>query len=341
MHTPQNEQANAPQQETESNFWAAVPENDAVCVELERGGEGLTEIYIDREACPTEFSFKMLVKKMYGGGRYKAVMRNPDTKCFMRILSFSLSGVPKLEAGEEKPQAKESESLASLMMQMQERSDARMEKILEKMADKPAAPDAFSMFKEAALILRDNGTTPPPQKSLVEQMKELREAADLMGMSGGNKEEAGFGWVKDIVMEFGGAMAAAALAKGEEAPALEAAAPVTADPKTTMVEKLKLLLLGMVQLADCKVAPGDIVEKIKVQAGEHWPSLLAVIQRPDAVDMAAQLVPQVVNHREWFEGFRAAVLGDKKQGGTGGRIGSKPAGGSGKKPAKRRAVANG
>lgn len=330
-------------------WWASAVECEEVTVTLRRREDGeekfLERFHISPETMPTIDDLEDAVNERHGGGIYFAIVAGERGQ-FAKRVKLSISGLPKRQAAEEKPQAKEAEGLGALLMQMQERSDARFEKILEKMADKPSGDDELTRLERYAGIFSKNAQpVQKAEKSLIEQAMEKQILRFMEDGMGAPKEEAGFGWVKDLVMQFGPALVAASTGQAGDETAVAVTAP---DGQDAVMNKLSLLLAGMVQLAGYAVPPEATVEKIKAQAGAHWPALLAVIQRPDAVDMAAQLVPAVTNHRAWFEDFKAAVLGGPKKveviGGVNGRRGGTDKAASSaldnaKRPARRKANA--
>lgn len=329
---------------TVDGWWAASSEAEHEQTVTLRRRENGSEPLLDRftvapETMPTFEDFEFSVKERFGGGLFVAVISGKSGQ-FGKRIPFAIAGLPKREAGQEdKNSGGGLEGLAAILMKNQEASEARVMAVLEKMSEKPATPDAFTMFKEAASILRDNGTTPPQQKTLLEQIREAREAAELMGLSGKPEGDEGGNWANNLIATFGPALMGGLSAPADAGDEGDDTAPAE-DAQAQALGKLKLLLTSMVQLAEFEVIPAKAVAGIEKKAGAYWPMLQQIIQRPDAVALAEQMVPAVASHRAWFEAFRAAVIGGPvSEGGEGGSTGKKPAGS--KKPAasnKPRAV---
>lgn len=317
-------------------WWAASTDADHEQTVTLRRRENGSEPLLDRftvapETMPTFEDFEFSVKERFGGGLYVAVITGKSGQ-FGKRIPFAIAGLPKREAGQEdKNSSGGLEGLAAILMKNQEASEARMMAVLDKMSEKPAAPDAFELMEKAANILNRNGAAPAPQKSLLEQLQELRTAAELMGLS--SKPEGGddSGWAKELIGMFGPALMGGLSAPADTGEEDDDALPAE-DAQAQALGKLKLLLTSMVQLAEFEVIPAKAVAGIEKKAGQYWPMLQQIIQRQDAVALAEQMVPAVARHRAWFEQFRAAVIGGPgSEGGEGGSTGKKPAGT--KKPA--------
>ena len=325
-------------------WWAASSEAEHEQTVTLRRRENGSEPLLDRftvapETMPTFEDFEFSVKERFGGGLYVAVITGKSGQ-FGKRIPFAIAGLPKREAGqEEKNSSGGLEGLAAILMKNQEASEARMMAVLDKMTEKQEAPDAFELFDKVAGLLGKTGAAPAPQKSLVEQMRELREGAEMMGLTGKPEGDEGGNWANNLIATFGPALMGGLSAPAE--PGDEGDDPAPAEvAQAQALGKLKLLLTSMVQLAEFEVVPAKAVAGIEKKAGQYWPMLQQIIQRPDAVALAEQMVPAVASHRAWFEAFRAAVIGGPvSEGGEGGSTGKKPAGS--KKPAasnKPRAV---
>lgn len=297
---------------TESNFWASVPENDAVCVELERGGEVLTEVYIDREACPTEFSFKMLVKKLYGGGRFRAVMRDSDTKRFIRTLSFSVAGVPIVEKEQERHQPAQSGELAAILAAMQQQNQAVLA-TLEKIGSGTSMKDALAMIADVQKI---NGSGRSSLEGLREFMEFKTLARELAGEEAAPKAD-GFAELLKIAAPLLGevvkqgteqerlkaalALKKAQLAAGKTAPA---AAPKR-EPLPPEVAEQLAQLLDVAGLMPAEELAAVVAEQLDDEQAQ------AVVDAIDGTDWMAQLIeqePRAKDHAEWLETFAAKLL---------------------------------
>lgn len=310
-------------------WWAASTDADHEQVTLYRK-EGNTECLLDRftvtpDQYPTLEDFQLEVKKSFGGGVYVAAIRGERGQFAMR-QTFAIAGTAKREASEEKQTAGGLSDLAAVLLKSQEASEARLLAVLEKLSEKPEAPDAFALMEKAAAILHRNGAAPTPAKSLVEQLQEMRTAAGLMGLTDRTDEgESGGNWAKDLIGAFGPVLMNGMSGQGQ-LDHEDQAEPTAASEQEQALNKLKILLASMVQLAEFEVIPAKAVAGIEKKAGPHWQMLKQIIQRDDAVTLAGQMVPAVEKHREWFEAFRAAVIGEPA-GGKSGSTGKNTAGG--------------
>lgn len=310
-----------------SGWWAASSDaghEQVSLYEVLNGRESLLEVMtVTVDDFPSLEDFKIEVKRIFGGGIYVAAVRGPGGT-FAKRPQFAISGRPirdKAEEGQPVGQVGSVDRLAELIAQ----GNQNMLAMLAKMAEKPEAPDAFEMMERAATILHRNGAAPTPTKSLVEQLQEMRSAASLMGLTERTDAEEGGSWAKDLITAFGPALMGSMGGQGhiESETGDEA---VTVSEQEQALQKLKILLASMVQLAEFEVIPTKAVIGIEKKAGPYWPMLKQIIQRDDAVTLAGQMVPAVENHREWFEAFRAAVIGEPA-GGKSGSTGKNTAGG--------------
>lgn len=331
---------NVNENEKVGGWWAASSDaghEQVNLYEVVNGRESLLEVMtVTLEDFPTLEDFKIEVKRLFGGGIYVAAVRG-ERGTFAKRPQFAISGRPIREKAEEAQQSSQVSGLDRLA-EVIASGNANVMAVLAKMNEKPEAPDAFELMEKAATILNRNGAAPAPQKSLLEQLQELRTAAELMGMTGKPEGEEGGSWAKDLVggllpafmAGMGGGAGGGDLAglDDDETPAEQ---PPAQDAQAVMLAKLKLLLTSMVQMAELEVTTARAIAVIEKKAAAYWPMLKSVIQRPDALTMAAQMVPAVSEHQQWFSAFRDAVMGVTVEGGKGGSTGRKP--GSGKKPA--------
>ena len=318
-------------------WWAASSDADHEQTVTLRRRENGSEPLLDRftvspETMPSFEDFEFSVKERFGGGLYVAVIAGQRGQ-FGKKIPFAIAGLPKREAtpDEGRSQGNGLEGLAAILMKNQEASESRMMAVMERLADKPAAPDAFDMFDKVAGILGRTGATPVPQKSLVEQMQELRQGAELMGLTGKPEGDEGSGWAKDLFAAFAPVAAGMMTQGGGGADIEHDPETPAADPQANALHMLRVLLVSMVQLAEFEVTTEKAVEGITRKAGAHWPMLEQVIQRPDALALAAQMVPAVAEHQEWFENFRTFVMTGGKKETSNGTTGGKQA--ARKKPA--------
>lgn len=329
MQTPQTNG----EENVTAGWWAASSDaghEQVSLYEVVNGRESLLEVMtVTLEDFPTLEDFKIEVKKIFGGGIYVAAIRGPNG-VFAKRPQFAISGRPIREKAED-TQAPGQVSGMDRLAEVIAAGNANVMAVLAKMAEKPSGDDELARLEKYAAIVNRNTQPPAPvEKSMLEKAME-KKFLEFMetGLGGGGGDDSG--WAKELIGMFGpalmGALPAPASAdeEGSETPPAE-------DAQAQALGKLKLLLTSMVQLAEFEVVPAKAVAGIEKKAGQYWPMLQQIIQRPDAVALAEQMVPAVASHRAWFEAFRAAVIGGPvSEGGEGGSTGKKPAGS--KKPA--------
>lgn len=305
-----------PEESRVAKFWAALPANDGVTAALwrfvEKGQpEFLERYFITTETYPDEYAFYAEVKAEHGGGKYELRVTNPDGSWVSRP-TFCIGGKPKRDTGESAATAPAQTDIATLIMQMQDRADTRQEKLLEKLAGNSGTDELDRLEKYSSILNKGQQTPQEKEKSLIEKVIEKKFLA-FLDMEGGGKPEGEFDWVKDLAGTLVPGLLQGMMSGKPGAPEVAAAvAEIPPDEQAQLLQKLALLLKGMVQLAGFNVPAGDenTVAKIREQAGNYWPVLEQMIQAPDVVDTAANLVPEILQHREWFECFRLAVIGE-------------------------------
>lgn len=320
---------------SESVWWASVDNNTQdQTVFLSRKDAGLwcllDRISVDQETTPTLEDFKFSIKELHGGGIYEATIRTPKGQLVKRI-PFSLAGLPKRQ--EEQPKIAESstDKLIALMMDSNRQANERLEKILEKVAAKPEKPeiDPFELMERAANILSKNGATPTPQKSLVEQITELKTAADLIGLGslGGGGDGGGDSWgsLAAAIVPFTEMMKENTinerlklemqqqqLKKQQAQPKQALAAPVAHvnDGRTQFLANLKGILAQVMpyveQGADPEAVGVALVNILKSDADKA--TLYDFLNREDALSDMARLEPKVNEYWDWFSQLANAVL---------------------------------
>lgn len=337
-----------------TTFWAALPADDAVSAALwrlvERGQpEFLGKYFLTLGAYPDEYAFYDEVKADHGGGKYELRVTTPGGQWTAKP-SFCIGGKPKRDE-EEKTVATGSgtDRMADLIAQGQRNTEALLARILEK----PSGDDELARLERyAAIVTKNQQPVQPAEKSFIERAVEKQFLSFMENGMGAQKEEAGFGWIMEAANAFGPTLMAKLMEGGATgaAPAQTATAatqPAAIEDQAAVLQRIKNMLVGMVQLAAYKTPiDANTVQILKEQAGENWEKLANVIRQPQVVDMAAQLVPEVKNHRAWFEKLRAQVMSEEseqKQGAAGGSTTRKPAVKAAKKPAvgAGKKVANG
>lgn len=318
-------------------WWAASSDaghEQVNLYEVVNGRESLLEVMtVTLEDFPTLEDFKIEVKRLFGGGIYAAVIRGQNGT-FGKRPTFAISGRPIREKAEETTQAGQGNGIDRIA-EVIAAGNANVMAVLAKLAEKPAGngmTETLGMVEQVAAILGKTATPPAPaEKSMIERAMEKQFLAFMEKGLGGGAGEEGTDWARELFSAFA-PVAAGMMTQGGAGADLEHD-PVTpaADPQANALHKLRLLLASMVQLAEFEVTTAKAVEGIRKKAGEYWPMLEQVIQRPDALEMAAQMVPAVAEHLDWFEDFRTFVMTGGKKETSNGTTGGKQA--ARKKPA--------
>ncbi len=316
------------------DWWASV-DNDSqdqtvFLYRKEAGQNGLLDKFsVSPDYMPTFEDFQLCVKEAHGGGIYEARIVTPKGQ-FLKRLPFVILGLPKKQAepmAQVAPVQQESglEKVLAVIVQqnqqMQQNFLAGLQAIsqnIAQIAQKPAE-DPLVMVERVANVLGKTGATPQPQKTLVEQITELKTAADLIGLGGGSGGDSD-NW---------GSLAAALV-------------PLTEMMKeNTVNERLKLEIAAnqqkakqqqqaqMVQaqttkknefLSNLKGVLSQIVTYVEqgAQASAVAQGLLGIVpdkgqlydflSREEALADMAKLEPKVDTHWDWFAELANEVL---------------------------------
>lgn len=314
-------------------WWASVDSHTDQTIFLYRkeGGQWslLDKLSVDEETMPTLEDFKFSVKELHGGGIYEAAIRTPKGQLAKRI-HFSLSGLPKRP--EEKPvEAAKSttdnslEQIIGLLAQQNQQTQQMLltglEKLGEKIAQKPEI-DPFVFLERASNILGKAGATPAPQKSLVEQITELKTAADLIGLGGlGGTGEDSWGSLAAALVPLTEMMKENTInerlklklakksqeqkAQAQQAQAKQTAAPINS--QATLMAEFKPVLTQILPLAEQNQDPVAVAEAILKIAPDHN-QLNEFLRRDDALAIMADLEPKVTDYWDWFTYLANAML---------------------------------
>lgn len=299
---------------------------------MEGGKEALLGKYdISPETAPSFEDFQLAVKEEHGGGIYLAVLRTPLGQ-FVDRMQFGLSGLPKRQAepapvAQAAPAESGMDKVMAMMLENQRRSDERLTMILERIGEQmqqKAIPepkvDPFEMLERAANLLGKTGATPPPPKTLLEQVKELKEGAELLGLTGVGKGGEGSdpwgaltalaGPLMEVVKEgtvndrlkLQLAMDRQKAAAGQPAPAAAQVQPATAGQFQALLAGFAPVLPQLVQAAAGGHPAAQVAgHLLGIVPAADVPTLRTFLERDSALSELENIAPEIANHFEWFE----------------------------------------
>lgn len=333
MQTLNEEIKNEGQGNEQLNTWWASGKNAGSAYQvvflsrMEGGKEALLGRYdISPETAPSFEDFQLAVKEEHGGGIYIAALRTPQGT-FIDRMQFGLSGLPKRHQEQAAAPAAPAESgmdkIMAMMLENQRRSDERLTLILERIGEqiqqKPEPqPDPFLMFERAASFLSAKGATPPPPKTLLEQMLEVKQVGEMMGLTGGRADTASDGWgaltalagpLMEVVKE-GTVNDRLKLqlaldrqkAAGQPAPAIAQAATTAAGDFQALLAGFAPVLPQLVQAAAGGHPAAQVAAHLLgIVPAADVPTLRTFLDRDTALAEMMNLAPDIANHFEWFE----------------------------------------
>lgn len=318
----------AEQHEQATGWWASEDGDGSQTVFVYRkegGTQSILDRYtIDPESMPTLEDFQFAIKEQHGGGVYEAVIRTPGGQMVKRI-PFSIAGLPKRQA-EPAPAATAApvengmDKLLAVMLDNQRRSDERLMLVLEKLGEqRQEQPDPLVMVERVAGLLGKTGATPTPPKTLLEQMLEVKQVGELMGLTGGAKGGEGTdGWgaltalagpLMEVVKE-GTVNDRLKLqlaldrqkAAGQPAPAITQAPPAAAGQFQALLTGFAPVLPQLVQAAtEGHPAAQVAAHLLGIVPAADVPTLRMFLDRDSALAEMMNLAPGIADHFEWFE----------------------------------------
>lgn len=322
--------------------WWASDEGDGsqtVFVYRKEGGaQSILDRYtIDPETMPTLEDFQFAIKEQHGGGVYEAVIRTPGGQMVKRI-PFSIGGLPKRQvepvpAMAPAPADSNMDKLLTVILDSQRRSEERMLQVLEKLADRQAEPvaapaDPFLMFERAANFLSAKGATPPPPKTLLEQMLEVKQVGELMGLgSGGGGTDTGWGSLATMITPLAEMMKESTVndrlklqlalsRQKQQAPAQPAALPAktatpapAASPFSALLTGFAPVLPQLVEAAQAGHAAAEVAGHLmQIVPTDDRAALRAFLDREEALADMTAMAPGIENHFEWFAELANALI---------------------------------
>lgn len=325
-------------------WWAENDGNEHQEVMLYRI-EGTTESLLGRmtvtqETTPTIEDFQIEVKREFGGGVYIAAIRGVAGQ-YRRRVRFAVAGFPKREAeqaAQPQPQGGELGEVIRLLMSQQQASEARMLAALEKLGAKPAEADPFSMVERVAGILSKVGGAPIPQKSMIEQMNELKAVSDFMeSMKGGSGEQDGWmGLIGQLPSLIEMAKQGQSVPQpGQPMTAVAAQVPAAPVMSGAAMEQLKTLVGALLPYAEAKAEPATIAATL-IERAPDAAALQAFAARPDAVELLLMLEPRAKPYAGWFRSLANELSGYECDDGNGNGIAGRPTADQASQPSARR-----
>lgn len=284
-----------------------------------------------------DYTFSQLctrIREDHGTGLYKVQGRNAKGH-------FKFGRTIGIEAPKNMTPNSENDvgALIDKFSDAMERQQVRTEEMLRSMMPAQTSGDAIDQIVKittaVAPILTALGISrpepPPPQKTLVEMLTEVKMVQELMGGNNDGLQGEANGWsaLTATLQSLGPAIGAALAA----APPTPEAAPQLAAPKlepettaleTTpshdqMLEHQKAVemqkealtkQIGMLLIqAKGGADPAAIAEMVvNMTPAEHEERLWNTILPENCVDTMAAAVPEVNEHREWFDNLRIGIL---------------------------------
>lgn len=306
------------------------------------GGQNclLDKFTIDLGMMPTFEDFQFAVKELHGGGIYEATARSVSG-AYTKRLNFSLAGFPKRPKEDQPQNTAQAESstdkLLAFLVQNQQRSDERLIQVLDKMAEKPAVPEAdpFLMVERVAKLLGTTGATPPVPKTTLETLLEAKQIQELLGGIDVAPSADGWGAITAALGPLSEVMKESTInerlklqialkqqqnkARAPVQPAAQVTAPqpvpTIAAPKfAALIAKFKPVLSGLIPYVEQGQPPSMIASALLASVPvDDQAELLDFLNRDDALNDMARLEPKVTEHWDWFAELANALIDQIEQ----------------------------
>jgi len=272
-----------------------------------------------------DYTFSQLVARIrddYGTGIYKITARKSDgTYGFQQTIGIEAP----LSDRETNPAAGAAGELIDTFSLAMERQQARIEALIEKVGGPRTGGDAFEQMTQMLTamggIMGAMGVTPQQPKSMVDQLTEWTMLKDLLGDgdSDGGGDANLYSLLTATVQNFGPLLGAAITsqtaagaipAAGPIRPALPQPAPeVTRESLSPELEAMRGQINFLVSQAKLGAKASDVAAAIFPGIPpDSLESIEAFLQKPDCIDVCAQVNAEVNSYRTWLQDWREAML---------------------------------
>ncbi len=273
-----------------------------------------------------DYTFSQLVARIrddYGTGIYKITARKSDgTYGFQQTIGIE---APQSDR-EDNPAAGAAGELIDTFSLAMERQQHRIEALIEKVGGPRTGGDAFDQMTQMLTamggIMGAMGVTPQQPKSIVDQLTEWKMLKELFdgGGDGGGGDANLYSLLTATVQNFG-PLLGAAIASQTAAGAIPAAGPIRpalpqpeapAPGATGLPPELEAMrgqINFLVSQAKLGAKPADVAAAIMPGIpGDALESIEAFLQKPDCIDVCAQVNAEVNSYRTWLQDWREAML---------------------------------
>lgn len=281
----------------------------------------LFTVPIDKYTIP---ELQQYIRDNYGGGDFRIHIRDGRKVVANKLLSIE---APKDNPD---PKAQQGNDLAPVVERMMD----RMERIEERLAQPQAQPpqqDPVDLFtKMAGAMAQFQQAMPQPnpqpagqQKSLVEQLEEARRVNEMFSEMGAGKDDGGFG---QLMRE--GLQPLIQLAQqhaGQKKESGNGASPNPAQPPATtgqpaqptrskeemerqlgpFANSIRTLLFAAQKNGDPETYADMALD---FMSEDQYDDVFRFLSSDGCIDAVIEYVPEVANHREWFEALRRSIL---------------------------------
>ena len=278
-----------------------------------------------------DYTFSQLVARIrddYGTGIYKITARKSDgTYGFQQTIGIEAPASDR----EDNPAAGAAGELIDTFSLAMERQQTRIEALIEKVGGPRTGGDAFEQMTQMLTamggIMGAMGVTPQQPKSMVDQLTEWKMLKELFdGGDDGGGDANLYTLLTETVKNFGPLLGAAISAQtasgaiptaGPIRPALTAMepapAPAPAAPNPSElppeIEAMRGQINFLVSQAKLGAKAADVAAAILPGIhGDALESIEAFLQKPDCIDVCAQVNAEVNSYRTWLQDWREAML---------------------------------